>query len=86
MSHAFRRETEIETKKLFISFCKASEQKAASAWAIGWADMSQGSDQPEQDKSICTERNLCYSLSSSGMAARAEVSPLIQRHLSNISQ
>lgn len=69
MSHAFRRETEMETENLFISFCKASQQKAASPWTIGWDNTSHGSDQREQDKSICVERNSHYSLSSLGKAA-----------------
>ena len=75
MSHTFRRETEMETKKLFISFCKASEQKAASAWTVGWANTSQGSAHREQDKSICAERNSYCSLSSLGTTAEAEGSP-----------
>lgn len=79
MSHAFRRETEMETEKLFISFCEASEQRAASTWTAGRADTSHGSDQREQDKSICAERNSRYSLSSLGTAAGAEASPLIQK-------
>lgn len=87
MSHAFHREAEMETKKLFISLCKKPpEEISACARTAGWADTSQGSDQREEDKSICAERNSCYSLSSSGAAAGAGGSPLIQRHLSNISQ
>lgn len=86
MSHIFLGEKQMETKKLFILFCKVSEQNAASAWTIGWADKSQGSDHCEQDKLICVERNLRFSLSLLLTADAAEPRTLTQRHLSTINQ